>query len=66
MAGNERHAVGAGELRLRKTEAAEGGEEEDDVEHLKGGMSGRAGYHGLAGRQRIDIAGGALLTEWRR
>jgi hypothetical protein len=29
-------------------------------------VSGRAGYHGLAGRQRIDIAGGALLTEWRR
>ena len=37
MAGNEGHAVGAGKLRLRKTEAAEGGEEEDDVEHLEGG-----------------------------
>ena len=37
MAGNEGQAVGAGELRLRKTEAAEGCEEEDDVVHLEGG-----------------------------
>ena len=35
MAGHEGHAVGAGKLRLRKTEAAEGGEEENDVEQLQ-------------------------------
>ena len=40
MARKEGDAVGAGELRLRKTEAAEGCEEEDDVEHLEGGRDG--------------------------